>query len=232
MNTVNLGRLAKTIRREAKANPKKAALLGLLLVVAVYFWMPLVAGWFTQKNAEPSLAAAQGDKPPVESMPGSAPSSGPTATSALTGAAAQKAVPQPPWQDLVQWMDQDPRTMPAGRLLLERDPFLAPRVERPMPRPKALSAQVDPELKPQDLAFVLSGTVVGADRHVARINGKSYEQGKTIALSAKDGKQQWTFRLAEVEARRVVLERQGKRYEVKIEPGGRPGPVVLLGSVP
>jgi hypothetical protein len=233
VNTVNLGRLAKTIRREAKANPKKAAILGLLLVVAIYFWAPLVAGWCSKGSAESPVATLPGEKPPFE------PPAGATSAGLITMAVPIDAAPKPTdaarqhsWQNLVQWMEQDPRMVAAGLPLANRDPFLAPHAERPMPQPKESHAHAEPELTPQNLNFVLSGTVVGAGRHVARINGKSYEQGKPIELSAKDGKQHWTFTLAEVDARRVVLERQGKRYEVKLEPGNHAGTIELLGNVP
>ncbi len=39
---MNLEKLTKQLRRDVAANPKKAALLGLMVVVALYFWGPLV----------------------------------------------------------------------------------------------------------------------------------------------------------------------------------------------
>ena len=42
---MSLERFAKRLRREVIANPKKAAILGIMLLVAIYFWTPLVMGW-------------------------------------------------------------------------------------------------------------------------------------------------------------------------------------------
>ena len=43
---VKLHKLAKQARRDLLANPKKAAILGLMLLVALYFWGPLLWKWF------------------------------------------------------------------------------------------------------------------------------------------------------------------------------------------
>jgi hypothetical protein len=44
-------RIARQLRREIKANPKRAALLGGLVAIGIYFWAPLVAGWVMPKES-------------------------------------------------------------------------------------------------------------------------------------------------------------------------------------
>ena len=44
---MKLDKLVKQIGRDAAANPKKAALLGVMAVLALYFWAPLLVGWFS-----------------------------------------------------------------------------------------------------------------------------------------------------------------------------------------
>jgi hypothetical protein len=39
---VKLDKLVKQLRRDATANPKKTALLGVMALVALYFWGPLL----------------------------------------------------------------------------------------------------------------------------------------------------------------------------------------------
>ncbi len=41
-----MSKLIKKFKREVKANPTKAAALGGTLVVAVWFWAPLLQQWF------------------------------------------------------------------------------------------------------------------------------------------------------------------------------------------
>ena len=71
----------------------------------------------------------------------------------------------------------------------------------------------------------LSSTIIGSGRRVARIGGRSYEQGQTIQVR-KDG-QVVAFTLAEVHARRAVLVRDNKEYELTI-PDPRQSPKIEL----
>ena len=66
---MNLNKLARQLRREAMANPKKAAVLGLLLLVALYFWGPLVWGRVAGDGAseKPPAAEANGEDNPQTS---------------------------------------------------------------------------------------------------------------------------------------------------------------------
>ena len=49
---MNLDKLAKQLRRDLAANPKKAAALGLMVAVALYCWGPLVWGWLHSKQGK------------------------------------------------------------------------------------------------------------------------------------------------------------------------------------
>jgi hypothetical protein len=232
---VSLGKLVKRVRREAKTNPKKAAVLGLLFVVALYFWAPLVSGWLGKDKGPNAAAPAPGAaKPAFESSGGGAIST-PTSPSTLAPEASAKPKelqsPQHPWQTLVEWREKDPRTRPGGQLVLDRDPFVPPESKQVETKPKELPKVLEPEVTLQGLNLMFAGTIVGPGRRVARINGTSYEQGKDIELAAKDGKRQFTFTLVEVDARRIVLQRQGKKNVVDLDPARPAGKVEMLGSV-
>ncbi|MBI3839452.1 MAG: hypothetical protein HY288_16150, partial [Planctomycetia bacterium] len=49
--------LAKKLQREIKANPAKAGGLGVLLLVAGYFWAPLVKGFIAPAETAPAATA-------------------------------------------------------------------------------------------------------------------------------------------------------------------------------
>lgn len=231
---MNLNKLCRLLRREVTSNPKKATVLGLLIVVALYFWAPVVRGWIA------------GDEPPDRPFGGASSSptdggSGPVQTAGLgtigLAEAPQarpitpaKARPQThPWQQTVQWMKQDPATAPVADLPQRRDPFRAAKLvvaEMNAEQHKQEPEPVETPVTPQSLGLILSSTVVGPRRRVALINGKSYEEGRTIE-SASDG-HRVEFKLAEVHSRCVVLERMGERFELAIAQPTRAGRIELF----
>lgn len=207
-----MGKLGKRFRRELTTSPKKAAVLGLLALVAMYYWTPLVWGWVAKHDdAADAKPAAVASPTPSAANPTSTPSTAPTKTD----------VPQLSWQQVVKLMQRDPRTLAADVTALRRDPFL-------LPRPDVAKLKADAEASaaaeagksqataatPQSLGLNLSSTIIGSNRRVARISGRTYELGQTVQV-LKDG-QTIAFTLAEVHARRAVLVRDNKKYELTI----------------
>jgi hypothetical protein len=222
---VKLDKLATQLRREALAHPKQAAVLGLVAVVAVYFWFPLIRKWCSKDEADAPVAV-QSSRAPSPAV-----TAAPAAASVSSPAKPQLgAVPHARWQDLVQWIEGDPRTRPAGPLALSRDPFGTPKVKlEAVAAKKERPSAPEVEITPQALNLVLSATILGAQQPKARINGKTYKQGSKVIVK-KDGRQ-YEFVVAEVEARRVVLRRDDMDYELKIPAPGQSGRIELFGSV-
>jgi hypothetical protein len=209
---MNLNQLTKQFRREIVAHPKQAACLGLVGIVALYFWAPLMIGWFSK--SQPDAAAGMAEKPVAESS--QPPSSSAPAPAGDPSSANAGKVTMPGWQELVEWIERDPRTRPAGPLRGGHDPFGAAKVEIVARKPEK-PKDPEPEVTPQTLNLVLSGTILGPANRVARINGQTCKKGETITVT-KDGKR-FAFTLTEVEARHVVLVGRGKSYKLEI-----PGP--------
>jgi hypothetical protein len=211
---MNLSKLAKQLRREAKANPKKAALLGLLVLVALYYWGPMMWGWVAADEAT-----------------GSPPDAPTTAAVASLGAATpgtlkppstpeDKSTGTPPWTHLDEWMTQDPMTAPVEDVTGWHDPFAVAAAEPQAVEPDdAQNEQL--LLSPEDLGIELSGTLVGPHRRVALIGGKAYREGQTVNID-RDG-QSIEFQLAEVHSRRIVLGREGRRFDLRIPDRNTPG---------
>lgn len=206
---MKLDKLGKKLRREATANPKKAAFLGLATLVAAYFWAPLVWGWIGKSDKDVSTAAAKTDATSA------------TVVAAPAGQSATEALPdRPPWPQIVQWMHNDPRTMTAPPLITTRDPFESPTIvvteakAAEQPKPKLLA------ITPDIAGLVLTSTIIGPQRRVAQINGKTYVLGQTIELPKDKQALGADFKLIEIHARRAVLEANGQRLELLIpEPG-------------
>jgi hypothetical protein len=223
---VNLGKIARQIRRETVANPKKAGVLGLMALVALYFWAPLIVKWCSGDAPTPIAAAQPG---------GAATPQGPSAqpsAAALSSAAAQAKVekPQHAWHEWVTRMEADPQTRPAGPLAANCDPFrqtVKPKAVVPIQSPPTPAA---PDVSPESLKIALAGTIVSQNHRVARINGRTYAVGDAVEAAGKDGKP-LEFVVKEIDARRVVLQRMGKQYELKTQSSSQVGRIELFGSV-
>ena len=216
---MKLDKLVKQLRRELLGSPKKAAVMGVLLVVALYFWAPLVMGWCGMNETKPTGNAKS--KPPVPG-PGAvaaapvAPASPSAPASAADAPRAKETVKQHPWNVLVRWIDEDTRTRPASQVSEKFNPFQDPTTAELADKPKEQGKAVEEELPIQSLNVVVSGTIVGPKQSVAQINGKTYAVGKSVPVGNKEGKP-LRLTLVEVRPKGVVLESSGKRYAVPIQ---------------
>jgi hypothetical protein len=214
---VKLDKLGKKLRREIAASPKKAALLGLITVVALYFWAPLVRSWLSKDKttayAEPTPAASAG---PLAAQPG-APS-----------AVADAALGLPSWERVVQWMHDDPRTMTATRIAQTRDPFECPKAEVSKAKADETSEPHSPMVSPSAAGLVLTATIIGSQRPLAQISGKTYAVGQTIEIAKEKETVRAAFMLTEIHPRRAVLQSGGEKFELMIPEPGRSGKIELL----
>lgn len=213
---MSANRYLEQLRREATRNPKKAAILGVMLLVAGYFWAPLVAGWFGSSGPAPA-APPPGAKAPVAVAM--------TAPAAATATVASGG--RPSWQELVEWMKHDRRMRPAEPLGEGRDPFCGIQAEPPA-ETKLAEQQVAESKSPtlQESGVKLTTTLVGTRGAFARINGKTYPQGAVIEVAVEGAKQ--SYRLLEVHDRHVVLERDGARFELALPIGARANDAELV----
>jgi hypothetical protein len=215
---MNLTKLARQLRREAKANPKKAALLGSLVLLALYYWGPMIWGWVAAEEATgrpPDAPTAA-----VASLGGAAvPTPPPTSEDKNTGTH--------PWTQLDQWMRQDPITTPVEDVAAWHDPFAVASSELEAVEPdETQDEQI--LVSPEGLGIELSGTLVGPHRRVALIGGKAYREGQTVRIDRDD--QSIEFELAEVHSRRIVLRREGHRFDLLIPDGRKAGGTGTAGN--
>ena len=233
--TVNTKKLTGQIRREMVSDPKKAVLLGGLLLLACYYWAPLVSGWLSKGDADQQESQLAALAAPTASTP--SPSSKPIAPVGPNHPHA----PLHRWQTLVRWMDADPRTQPVQQISGRRDAFTDRATHRPI-----AGDSVDVEdrpVTPANLGMRLTSIMISARRRVALINGKAYVPRDRIEVKltaeatkpsrrataddkTNDGRQAETtpvkkpqyayFILAEVRHRSVLLRRAEKSFELKL----------------
>ena len=192
-------KIAAQVIANLKADPKKLYVFGLLLAVAVYFWVPLVGQFFGSSKHK--------DIPPQPLA---------MATMGTTQAPTQTrtSIPNPrsdPWHEIDEAISEDPRTKPSPDIPWKREPFemlvepaeLVEEIGEDKPVEDVVDAQVQ---------LLLKGTLVSTNKKTALINDESYQQGETIELA--DG---FTVRLREVASRYVVLEANGVRVELLLD---------------
>lgn len=205
---MNFSKLTRQLRREATTNPKKAAFLGVIFLVALWFWTPLVLGWIDKKNPSAGPTATT----PNDAQPNIAPA---VALGGENAAPHTLKVADYSWQQLARWMDDDRLTLAVGLTDHRRDPFLAtkPEKEEAITDPDEEEESVD--ITPESLGMVLSGTIVGPRRRVALINGIPYRKDQPVRL-VHDGKE-IEFTIEGIDSRRVVLRRNDERFELKTQ---------------
>jgi hypothetical protein len=206
---VKLDKLAKQARRELLANPKKAAVLGLMLLVAAYFWGPLVWKWIAPngatKGGKDATALILTDDP-VEATPQTKP-----------------GAPKPfRWQKVRELIRSDRLMIPATLEAEWPNPF-APLAVAASAQPAAgagqpgtgeLPAQSAAELTPQTAGLTLSSVAIGPKRRTATISGETYREGQIVTASGQGtpADESLGFRIVRIETRGVELERSGQTW--------------------
>lgn len=200
-----LKKLGRRLRREASGNPKKVWALGILLLVAGTAWLRLMAGWMSAESPDGAT---------------SGPSTAATAADA-TPASPSEVKPKPfgSWRTIANAIDADALMQSADLASTIRgreSPFQKPPGLDAEREDAAAPAEVIPDRrKPSEVGLVLDSTVVGRRKSTALINGRVYQPGRKIA--AADG---LVFTLLQVHPKRVILERDGRQYELSLPSGG------------
>lgn len=209
---MSLQKLQRQLTNDLKKSPKKAAALAALAGLCAWFWIPLL---LPKAPPQPAAAAA----PPASAAGPSA------AAAAAPPAAAAASAPEIPWQELNEQIEGDPLMRPAdlAKLAEVRNPFAMTAVIAEQKRVAEAEEQAkhgqgespaEPphETTPDEAGLVLSSTLVGSNKRAALINGRVYEEGADIQTDGGSN-----FRLAHIEAQRVLLERAGQRYPLTIK---------------
>lgn len=214
--------LTTRIVREMKASWRKTALLGLLFVVGLFFWIPplvrMVAGGGTPRPAagtQPATAAVQPSSPVRNSSDGG------------SRVSAEVKPPRLTWKDIGRILASDPLARSADASALSGTPFridpdqfapplLFAEASPPdtTPEPDTLSADADAANGP-----VLKSTIVGVERRAAFIDRRLYFEGSDISVGGE------TYRLAAVYPRKVILRRGEHSLELTIAPPELPAGV-------
>lgn len=234
---MDLASLATRLKGDLRRSPGKAAILGILVLVALWFWAPLLWKWGGQdRDSKTNELAATATTPTVAGTP--------AAQAESQGAAETKKAPKrPSWNDLLSAIERDGRM----RSAMLDDGFLSP-FRRDAPKlDEEETDETKNETKPQDMhpsrfGLVLTSTLVGPRSRLATIKGETYRQGDTIAVGriAADGGweadtgdsendvnthasgsqptgKKIEFRLETIQPDHVILTHQTKSYRLELQ---------------
>lgn len=192
--------LKRQLLRDLKRSPKKAAALGLLAVVGLYFWAPLVTGWMKPETGRSSRRKAK---------PASAATAMMAAAMPQPATAPTETLPELDWESVDRLLREDVHAMTAEHLTSWKDPFVR---EEEIAEDKIAEAEPPkPVATPESEGLSVSMTLVGARRRSAVIGGKTYHEGDLI--ETKSGAR---FRLAQVKAHQIILESDGNNYQLAV----------------
>lgn|GEM_PF-2083553 len=209
---VKLDKLTKRLSRDLAANPKKAGILGVMVLVALYFWLPLLKEWI-------------GDS--ATSGPAKVASVILTDDPATPAAGASKAKETLRWEKVRQWVESDPWMASATFDPQWRDPFAISSLTDPAqttPKsttpttPEAIAAQAaasDGDISPEQAGLSVASVVVGPRLRTVNIGGDVYRENDLVEATAKDG-ETLEFQIVSITPHEVWMRRNGKTYRLQL----------------
>ncbi|QDU28781.1 hypothetical protein ETAA8_38860 [Anatilimnocola aggregata] len=216
---MKLDKLLKRLKRDLAASPQKAGALGLMMLVALYFWAPLVLKWGKGKAKSNSIAVSQvilTDDPVLA-----------------------KAVPHPAtdsgrWEHVRQAIATDQMMVPATHHVSWSNPFSRlrepPKTENEVGSTEPVLphtpqvATPEPTVDKEHLAGVMISSILLGKRHAVVIRGTVYRINDQLSLGGEDGKPALELRIVGIDESGIDLTHQGKTYRIeRLRPKLSPG---------
>lgn len=202
----------KKLVKDLGRNPKKTAVLALLCVVAIWFWVPLVWKWVKPSADGPAAANVVTPASTAESVV--TPEAQPAAESVAKPSALD-------WRNLTE-LFQSHQLAAAAELSAElQDPFARNETEvntaSTDDEDEAATSTPTPVLlqtpSPKELGLVLSSTATGGGVRLARINGQLCGVGTVLEIALDGVKLE--YEIVEIAADGVMLLSSGKLFELE-----------------
>jgi hypothetical protein len=216
----------RKLRRELTRNPKKTAILGVGLAVAIYFWAPLVGKWFSKPGSSRGKSVASGVAAPAVEQ----------ARPPVVAGDALAALPD--WRELARRVDENPLRRLAAVAAPGRDPFFSSL--RPPAEEDAAGETEDGEAAETattagaapGLAMKLEGILVRGRTRAAIIGGVAYRERDEIQFGPPAGAsapaagsvRQTSAVLEEIGRDYVIVKWRGQAMRIELErPALAPG---------
>ncbi len=207
--------LGKQLIRDLQASWKKSVLLGALLAVGLYFWIPPL---LRARNQTTGTAAA----PSVVPMPSEVIQA--TAAPAPASDSLAEGSGRIGWREGLELLESDPLVRSAEIAAMVSEPFQIDDDQFPppllfaeneedsgtsdQPPPIPRTDQDDPGKAPEGLT--LKSTIIGVKRRAALLNGRLHFQGNSV--TAEDA----TYTLLEIHDDHVILSDGTAKFVLEI----------------
>jgi len=201
---VNLVKLGRQLKRDLTRNPKKAGVLALLLIVAVYFWAPLLIGWAS-------------DETPVAAQDAGSVAAAATPAGDALEPTSPEAVPS--WDVLASHMAEDRMASAAEWVAERRVPFLPSGYQLALAQQE--QAEHQQPTTPEELGWKLTGVLISRRSRLAQINGVSIALGDVVSPTrlsetpSDDMPAEPAFELVYIGGDFVVLQQGTNQYRLE-----------------
>jgi hypothetical protein len=210
---VSIEKLASQLRRDLTANPKKAAALGLMILVALYFWGPLAwkfvkSGSTKQHKLNVSSLILTDD--PVE----------PSKQQGKAGGRTRFR-----WEKVRQLIENDPHMQSADFEVAWVDPFGGPApapaeveqvAQQSMEEPATVAAAVA-TIDPQNIGLTVGGIMLSSARRLAIVNGQICREGDLVSvIDKRDKTTTYEFRVQKIHKHSIQLEIAGQIFTLEL----------------
>jgi hypothetical protein len=199
---MNFTAIKQQFLRDLKASAGKTALLAVLFLVGLCFWIPpLLKAFSSDASTASSTVSTNAPKPSVPTV------------SASTTSNSANAPTFPASRQLIQLLNEHPFLQPAMAAASRPRPFGIDADALPLPvlfaeEELAPPPVVVPEVKPIERldGLLLKSTLIGSTRRAAMINNRLYHEGEFVdwktrrlrleaverkAVTLSDGNQSW-----------------------------------------
>jgi hypothetical protein len=179
---MNLSSLSKQLIRDMKASAAKTAVLALLLLVGLFFWVP------------PLLKAFSSGTTPTSATTVAATSGSTTAPATASPNSSEPIKKSRDSKTLLKLLHEQPLLQPASADEMPQRPFGLNEDLLPLPvliaddslaEPPQSAPKSDPKTIEKLDGLVLKSTLVGPTRRVAIINNHLFREGQTVPWNDK-----------------------------------------------
>lgn len=231
VKAVKLDKLTKKLSRDLAANPKKAGLLSLMVVVALYFWFPLLKDMIPLGGGAKTAQAANVI---LTDDPGEPSGSGRKPKETLKWEKVRLCVVSDPWMSSAvfdtAW--HDPFAVPSPPVAEAMDSATATAEDEA--EAVAAAGTLETEVQPAEAGLSVASVAIGPRMRAVTIAGDVYREKEVIAVTAPNG-EQLEFRIVSIAPHEVQVERNGKVYRLELSrprlaKGDRIAPITTSGD--
>lgn len=219
---MKLDKLLKRLKRDLSASPQKAAALGLMILVALYFWAPLIIKFVGGGQAKKSIASQVNL----------------TAVPAITPVAVQPASDPVRWDRVRAALAQDRFMLAAAHQTSWQNPFRRhpadtntddsqPAAETELKQPgEPAVASDDTRMKELAAGIVVTSVLISARDRAAFIRGTTYRVGDVLEIGGENGERKLELLLTSIDEDGVDVNLAGRtlrleRTRARLTPGSQ-----------